>query len=199
MKTLATRRNAMGLLMVGALAASIGTAGASLALFTDSETVDATFSSGSIILDAGKIDALTFTSGVMMPGDVRTGEVVVENDGSGQLRYALSTSSTDASSDNGDPLYTVLTVAVKGIDVDGVGCGSFDGAVITAAATLGASSNVFGTPAAGGGNGERTLNATSSETLCIQVALPLATGNEFQSASTVTTFTFSAEQTANNA
>ena len=36
MKTLATRRNAMGLLMVGALAASIGTAGASLRGFGSS-------------------------------------------------------------------------------------------------------------------------------------------------------------------
>ena len=42
------------------------------------------------------------------------------------------------------------------------------------------------------------LNAAGNETLCFQASLPVATGNAFQGAATTTTFTFSAEQTANN-
>jgi hypothetical protein len=42
------------------------------------------------------------------------------------------------------------------------------------------------------------MAVNTSETLCFRVNLPLATGNGFQSATTTATFTFDAEQTANN-
>jgi predicted ribosomally synthesized peptide with SipW-like signal peptide len=190
-----------GLLVLATLSLAITSIGAgafSLALFTDQETVDGTFQTGTIILDDVKIDGLTLTTSNMMPGDSVTDDVVVENDGSSQLRYSLSTSSTDDASPNGAALYTVLTVQIKGVDVDTVGCGSFDGVSIYPATVIGASGNIFGTAAAGGGNGERTLNGASNETLCIRVSLPIGTGNSFQAASSTTTFTFDAEQTANN-
>jgi predicted ribosomally synthesized peptide with SipW-like signal peptide len=52
------------LLTLGAVltVASIGIGAVSMAVFTDTESVDATFSSGTIILDAAKIDALTLTT-----------------------------------------------------------------------------------------------------------------------------------------
>ena len=65
----APRRRRRLLLAVAALA-MVGLAAGqlSLALFTDQETVAATFGTGSIILDDVKIDALTLTTGSMMPG-----------------------------------------------------------------------------------------------------------------------------------
>ena len=90
------RRRRFLALLIGSLAVvSLGAGQLSLALFTDQETVAGTFSSGSVILDDVKIDALTLTTAGMVPGDTVTDDVVVENDGSVQLRYALSTTSTN--------------------------------------------------------------------------------------------------------
>jgi hypothetical protein len=46
--------------------------------------------------------------------------------------------------------------------------------------------------------GDRALAGGTSENLCFRATLPLTTGNTFQNASTSVTFTFAAEQTANN-
>ena len=87
----APRRRRRQLFALAALAAiGLGTGQMSLALFTDQETVPGTFSTGSIVLDDVKIDALTLTTGTMMPGDTVTDDVVVENDGTAQLRYAMT-------------------------------------------------------------------------------------------------------------
>src|SRR5688500_876721 len=54
------RRRRPLLLLLGLLGVvGVGAGQLSLALFTDTETVDGVFSSGSIILDAARIDALT--------------------------------------------------------------------------------------------------------------------------------------------
>ena len=175
----------------------LGAGQLSLALFTDTESVDATFSTGTIILDAAKIDALTLTTSAMMPGDSVTDDVVVENDGTAQLRYALTTSSTNA---DGKALRDVLTLTVKTIDATtpGTPCDNFDGTTVLAATVLGASGAGFGDPAPGDDTGDRTLDAATNETLCFRVSLPSGTGNAYQGAATTTTFTFDAEQTANN-
>ena len=55
-----------------------------------------------------------------------------------------------------------------------------------------------GDPAQGVQGGERNLNASSNEILCINVSLPLGTGNSFQSLSTTASFNFFSEQTSNN-
>jgi predicted ribosomally synthesized peptide with SipW-like signal peptide len=195
----ARRRRRRPLLLLLGLLGVVG-AGAgqlSLALFTDTETVDGTFSSGSIILDAARIDALTLSTGAMMPGDSVTDDVVVENDGTAQLRYAISTSSTNV---DGLALRDVLTLEVRTIDgtTPGTPCDNFDGASVLAATALGASAAGVGNPAPGAHAGDRTLNAGTNETLCFRVSLPSATPQAYQGASTTTTFTFSAEQTANN-
>jgi len=52
--------------------------------------------------------------------------------------------------------------------------------------------------ASGAQGGDRALAVSGTETLCFQVSLPLATGNAFTSAASTATFTFDAEQTANN-
>ena len=58
---------------------------------------------------------------------------------------------------------------------------------------------LVGDVAQGAQAGDRALAAgVASETLCFQVSLPSATGNACTSAATTATFTFDAEQTANN-
>lgn len=190
-------RRRLLLLAAGLSIVSLTAGQMSLALFTDQETVPATFSTGSIILDDAKIDGLTLTTSNMMPGDSVTDDVIVENDGSSQLRYALSTSSTNT---DGKLLRDVLTLAIKTVDVTtpGTPCDNFDGTAVLAATVLGASTAGFGSAAPGAQAGDRNLNAAANETLCFRVTLPSGTGNAYQSASTTTTFTFDAEQTANN-
>ena len=191
------------LLLIGALLtiASVGMGAISLAVFTDSETVDATFTTGTIILDAVKIDALTLTNTDLMPGEVITGSVDVENDGNSELRYSLDTSSTDGSSPNGAALYTALTVDVKTIDVTTplLKCDDFDGTLLNSAAEImGATNVLFGSVSPTVGTGDRIVASGATDVLCIRVSLPLATNGTFQGATSVTTFTFDAEQTENN-
>lgn len=190
------RRGLLVLAMLALSVTSLGAGVASFALFTDQETVDGTFSSGTIILDDAKIDALTLTTSDMMPGDSVTDDVVVENDGSSQLRYAVSATSTDPDSKD---LRSVLTLTVRTVDATtpATPCNDFDGTQLFSG-TLGASTAIVGDPAAGADTGDRNLNAASNETLCFRVSLPIGTGNAYQGATTVTTFTFDAEQTANN-
>lgn len=168
----------------------------SMALFTDQKTVEGTFSSGTISLDPTKIAGLTLTTSAFMPGDAVTDDVVVENNGTGELRYSVSTSSTNADSKG---LRDVLTLTVKTVDVTtpGTPCNDFDGTTLVTS-VLGASTAKVGNPAAGQHAGDRTLAAGAAETLCFRVSLPLATGNAYQGAATTTTFTFDAEQTSNN-
>jgi predicted ribosomally synthesized peptide with SipW-like signal peptide len=191
------RRRLLGLL-IGALGVvSVGAGQLSLAVFSDQETVAGTFSSGSVILDDVKIDALTLSTAGMVPGDTVTDDVVVENDGSVQLRYALSTTSTNP---DAKALRDVLTLTVKEIDATtpGTPCNDFDGVSVLPATVLGPSGAGFGSPAVGAQAGDRVLAAAANETLCFRVTLPSGTGNAYQAATTTTTFTFDAEQTANN-
>ena len=185
-------------LLFGAFALSaIGGIGMSSATFNDTETVDGAFSSGTIAMDPAKVDALTLGASNMMPGDSLTDDVVVENDGTAQLRYSLTTSSTNA---DGKDLRSQLLLTVKTIDVTtpGTPCNDFDGSsTLINGISLGTPA-VFGNPAAGAQAGDRNLGAAASETLCFRISLPLATGNAYAGAATTTTFTFAAEQTVNN-
>jgi hypothetical protein len=183
------RRRLMGLAVILGAAATIGAASFSLALFTSSATVSANaFTSGTIVLGANPATAL-LTAGNMMPGDTVSGSLVISNTGTSQLRYAMTGSSTNADTKG---LMNQVTLTIKTL---GTSCATFDGTTVYSG-TL--ASPAFGNPAAGAQAGDRTLNAASTETLCFQANLPSATGNAYQGATTTTTFTFDAEQTANN-
>ena len=182
---------AVGLTLMGTFSAAM-----TLAVFTDQETVTGTFSSGSIILDDVKIDGLTLSISPLMPGDAITDDVVVENDGTAQLRYSISTATTDPDT---KALRDALTLNVRTIDVTtpGTPCDNFDGTLLYSGA-MGAATAAVGSPTQGAQAGDRVLNGLTSETLCFRLALPLATANAYSAATAVTTFTFDAEQTANN-
>ena len=180
------------LILTGALAvATIASGAFSMAYFTDTETDDSTFDTGTIILDAAKVDALNLTTSDMVPGDSITSAVVVENDGTDDLRYDLDSAAVDTTSPNGEGLFTELEIAVFEADADTTdgACDDLDGAPIQAQEVLGATNSLAA---------DRVLAAGANETLCVRVVLPTDTGNDMQDASSVTTFTFAAEQTANN-
>jgi predicted ribosomally synthesized peptide with SipW-like signal peptide len=181
------------ILLVPSLAVSVMT----IALFTDQESTTSAFTTGTIVLDDVKVDALVLTTTAMMPGDSITDDVVIENDGTAQLRYAMTSTSTNA---DGKALRDDLTLTIKTVDVTtpGTPCDDFDGASTLYSGVLGASSASFGDPAPGADTGDRVLDAGSNETLCFRVTLPSSTGNTSQGATTTTTFTFDAEQTSSN-
>jgi len=192
------RRRLLALLIFAVLLVpTIGSTALSIALFTDTESSSSIFTTGTIILDDVKIDALVLTTSALMPGDTVTDDVVVENDGTAQLRYAMTTSSTNADS---KALRDALTLTVKTIDVTSPAspCNDFDGSSTLYNGVLGASTAAFGDPTAGGQTGDRVLAAGANETLCFRVSLPSSTGNGAQGATTTTTFTFDAEQTSSN-
>ena len=57
---------------------------------------------------------------------------------------------------------------------------------------------LIGNTAPGGQAGDRVLTAATNEVLCFRVSLPIGTGNGLQNTTSAVTFTFDAEQTANN-
>ena len=187
------RKRHLLLLATVALAVASVSAGAySLALFTSTATNGGnTFTTGTIVIGVSPASALiTFSN--MLPGDSTTGTLTVTSSGTSQLRYAMTTAATNA---DAKALRDQMTLVIKTKDTATAGCTTFDGTQLytgTLAAAL------IGDPTAGAQAGDRTLAGAASEVLCFRAALPSATGNAFQGATTTATFTFSAEQTANN-
>ena len=194
MTTTISRRVVLG---AGALAvAFVGAAGiASSALFTDTDTsAGNSFTAGPFDINTGG-GAAVFTVANLAPGTVNYGTLPVANDGSLELRYAVTSSSSNADS---KALAAQLDAKVVAIST---------GATCNAAAISGGTaifdgklgSLALGDIAAGAQSGDRVLAAAASEALCVQVSFPTASGNSYQGATTSTTVTFAAEQTANNA
>lgn len=194
----------LALLAVLALAASAFIV-ASLAVFTDTETDDNSFATGTI--DISTSPATTaFSVTAMAPGDEVVTPITVNNDGSLDLRYAVTSVTTSGDQTLADQLVlTVSSVAnaahctVAAWD-DGTATGGtvISGtAGILSAATPGR--QVIGDSAQGSQTGDRTLvGTTGTEILCFHATLPLSSGNSFQSQSVTADFTFFAEQTRNN-
>jgi hypothetical protein len=175
------RRGVLVLLLAGSLTAMIGAGTMSIALFTDSDAVAGTFNAGTVVIDATPAD-LVFDEDPLMPGDSTQADVNVANTGTGDLRYAMATTTSGAlASGLGLTVYEG-TCAEKGTSL---GRAALDG-------------YGFGSSATGAQTGDRTLAAAASEDFCFVVDLPLGAGNEYQDKSATATFTFSAEQTANN-
>jgi hypothetical protein len=137
-----------------------------------------------------------------MPGDSVGSPVTVENDGTAQLRYSVSQTSTNA---DAKALRDSLLLVIKTEDTgagafgtDGDYCDDGNGTTVRASASIGASGNLVGDPTQGAQTGDRTLAAGANEVLCFSVSLSISAPNTSQGASTTSTFTFAAEQTANN-
>lgn len=171
-------------LLLGLSVVSLGAGAMSLAIFTDSAASTGTFTSGTI--DITSSPTVAFTVSAMMPGDANTQALTIANAGTGALRYSLATVATNTLGDT-------LTLTVKTL---GTSCAAFDGTTVLAATVLDGAA--IGSPTQGADSGDRVLAAAINEVLCFRVSLPLATGNALQGVSSAVTFTFDAEQTANN-
>ncbi len=190
------------------LFAAFGIAGLSLvalgslttnALFTDSDSVNsAGFVTGTLQLTAGPA-TVGFNAGNMAPGDTVSGNINLENTGSLGLRYA---GSATADNTDGKNLRDQLDFSVyDGVNAAACTGGAHPGGTLVASnvpGPIGAASDLFGSNAQGAQGGDRTLGAGANEDLCVVAHLDIGTGNAFQNASTVVTFTFDAEQVRNN-
>ncbi len=186
-----SRRTALVIALTLALS-SMGTGFFTLALLTSSTSVGSnTFTTGTIVIGTSPTSALIGFTG-MLPGDSVTAALTVNNTGTGALRYAMTSASTNPDS---KALRDQMSMIVRTKDTNTSGCTNFNGSQLYSGALSGA---LFGDPAVGSQTGDRSLNASASEVLCFQASLPIGTGNAFASATTTTTFTFQAEQTANN-
>ena len=165
---------------------TIGAGSMSLAQFTDSTTSTWSFTTGTI--DISTNPTVFTTLSAMMPGDTNTQALTVTNGGTADLRYAMSTVATNA-------LGGQIQLTIKTQDGGG-GCAAFTGTSVLAATTLNGAA--IGSSTQGSQAGDRTLAAGASEVLCFRVSLALSTGNAYQGVSSAATFTFDAEQTANN-
>ncbi len=181
------RRRGIAALLAALSALTLGAGSFSLALFTDTDSSTWSFTTGSIDIESNP--AVMTAIPAMMPGDVAADSLTIVNNGTATLRYAMTTVATNA-------LGGQLTVAVRAEDAGG-GCAAFTGAVIVAAGTV-LNGAALGNPAQGAQAGDRTLAGGASEVLCFRVTLPLSTNNTFQAATSLATFSFAAEQTANN-
>ncbi len=177
------RRRFMALVGLAAITASLGAGAISLAIFTDTQAVpNNSFATGTIDISTAPTEAL-FEVDAMMPGDEETSTIVVSNDGTAELRYAISTSV-----DSGNALATQLQASVYAGGTCG-GTALYSGALSGLAA---------GSSAQGEQSGDRVLAAAANETLCFKVTLPSDTDDSFQGQTATVTFTFDAEQTENN-
>jgi predicted ribosomally synthesized peptide with SipW-like signal peptide len=166
-----------------------------LAVFTDSTSVGAnTFATGDVDLSTSPTSALV-TFSAMLPGDQVTAPITVTNDGSADLRYAITSTTTE------NTLAAQLDLTVKSgvATCTNAGFGA-SGTVLYGPADVGNTTavNLVGNPTQGAQAGDRAVAAGANETLCFNVSLPLSTGNAFASLSSTATFTFQAEQTQNN-
>jgi spore coat-associated protein N len=177
------RRTILALLL-GLTTVSLGAGMFSLAIFTDSAASSGTFASGTI--DITSSPTVAFTVSAMVPGDASTQALTIDNAGTAALRYSLASLATNTLGD-------ALTLTIR---TQGTSCAAFDGTVVLAATPLDGAG--FGSSTQGAQAGDRNLAAAATEVLCFRVSLPLATGNTLQGQSSTATFTFDAEQTANN-
>ncbi|HJX62098.1 MAG TPA: TasA family protein [Dehalococcoidia bacterium] len=167
----------------------------SFAIFTHSQSVPSnTFSTGTLDLSTNPTSALVTFSG-MAPNDAVTNPITVTNSGSLQLRYAVTSTTTE------DTLAAQLDLTIKtGVTTCTNAGFDTDGTVIYGPGNLGsaAGTDVIGDPTQGADTGDRTLNASANETLCFNVELPSSTNNTYQGLTTTATFDFQAEQTSSN-
>ena len=180
------RRTLVGLVAIGVLGSFMGMGGFSL--FTATTDNDSnTFTSGGVQISTNPSSAF-LTMDNMAPGDSVTAKLTVSNDGSLQMRYAMTTATTNVDTKHLD---TALTLVIKEL---GTNCTLFDGTQLYTGTLAG---GFFGDKKVGPDTGDRTLDAHTPEDLCFKVTLPSDAVGPMDAATTAT-FTFDAEQTTNN-
>jgi spore coat-associated protein N len=178
------RRGLLAILL-GLTLVSLGAGAFSLAIFTDTDASNGSFAAGTI--DIVSSPTVAFTVSNMLPGDSDTQPLTITNNGSAQLRYAMSTVASN-------PLGSALQLTVKTLGTD---CATFDGTSVLATTTLDGAA--IGDPTQGPQTDDRILDAHTPEILCFRVSFPdTLNDNPLQGDTSDVTFTFDAEQVANN-
>ena len=177
------RRRALIAILLSSSLATLGAGAMSLAVFTDSDAVGGSWTAGTIIL--GVTPSPVFTATGIMPGDSGSQTLTLVNTGTGQLRYALTTATTDS----GAGLDSKLQLSIRQGTCAAPGASLYSGNL---------SGAFIGNPAQGNQGSDPVVNAGTSASLCFAWSLDLnTTGNSYQGASASATFTFASEQTAN--
>jgi len=181
-------------LLVGWLAA-VQTQGA-LAVFTNPRQVTANaFTARTVNLASSPVSGFISLS-MMSPGDVVTAPITVTNTGATNLRYAVTSTTSENSLAGQLDLYVksgVTTCTTAGFGASG-------STIYNNTSRLGNTSgvNVVGNPNLGSQAGDRSLAAGVGETLCFQIGMPSAITSAYQGLTVTATFTFQAEQVVNN-
>ncbi len=182
------RRGVLGLIFKGIFIVGVTVAFVHVLSANSVSSWDATPGSVDISTSPGSA-VLSF--GAMAPGDSVTRPLAVSNDGSLPLLYSVRSTTSEG------PLAAQLDMTIK-TNVTKCSDSGFDrdGEVIYGPGDLGSTAGLelIGDLALGPDPGDRVLEASASETLCIQVSLPLGTGNAFQGLTTTSTLLVSAEQ-----
>jgi hypothetical protein len=185
----------VALLLVG-LGLLVGGVRTVLALFTASRAVGSNaFSAVSVDLTTSPTTAL-LTLSRMGPGDTVTAPVTVTNTGGTQLRYAITSTTSE------NPLAGQLDLYIKsGVTTcTNAGFAGSGTTIYNDTSHLGSTTgvNFVGNPSQGSQAGDRVLNASANETLCFQVSMPTTIANTYHSITETVVFAFQAEQTQNN-
>jgi hypothetical protein len=178
------RRRALLAVLLSASLATLGAGAVSLAQFTDTDASAGTWTTGTIVL--GVTPSPAFTVANMFPGASGTQTMVVHNNGTGDLRYSMTSSATNT---DGKGLAAQMNLTIQ------LGTCAAPGGTLYTGSLVGAA---FGSNAQGADAGDQAVVAGGTDNLCFSWDFPLGSDNTYQAATTTATFTFDAEQTANN-
>ena len=180
--TMAPKKRVLAFGTVALAAVSLTTGLSSLAIFTDTQTnTGSAFVTGTIDIAVTPSATAFFDVPNMMPGDDVTRFVTVENNGTSQLRWSVESTSTTGTGG----LMNQIDFQIG--EMNSTACASWDGSSPDSSGTLASIEWL-----------DQVLDSADSVGVCFRAALPLSTGDAFQDTDADTSFTFSAEQTANN-
>ena len=178
------RRRLMLVVLLGSAVATLGAGAMSLAVFSDTAASTGAWTTGTVVLGVSPVTS--FSAGAIVPGDSGSQTLTIANSGTGDLRYAMSSVVTNL---DGKGLAAQLQLTIRAGSCAAPGSTLYSGSL---------SGSALGSNAQGADTGDRDVAAGASDSLCVDWSFPLTSGNAFQTSATDATFTFDAEQTANN-
>jgi len=173
-----------GILVVGVLSGFVE--GRTAAYVTSSAySTGNSFAAGSVTLAAGIANGDTLSVSDLVPGDSFVAALDLQNEGTLDLSYSMSTDVVAGAALANALSLTVRTRTAKP-------CSELDGEVLYGPGAL--SAGAFGQPGPSPQPGDRALAPGAAETLCFQVELPADTNASLQGNRATVTFTFAAVQ-----
>jgi Camelysin metallo-endopeptidase len=144
-----------------------------------------TFTAGNIQIGAGIAVGDTLTMSNLVPGDVFSARLTIQNSGNLDLHYAMTTTASGDAT-----LASTLQLTIQ--TTTNNACSAPNGAIVYGPGNL--SSAAIGSTAHGLDPGDQTVTAGSSQDLCFKVALPGTAPLSVEGKSIGATFSFAGEQ-----